>query len=214
MKILQVPDFAFEQSFVDQGYLLVAGLDEAGRAPLAGPVSAAAVILDLSKRPPWLDEVNDSKILSPGRRENLEAVIIREALAWGVGIISAAEIDEFGIARAARLAMIKAIRYLDPQPNAVIIDHFRLPECNLPQRGITRGDSRCLTIACASILAKVVRDRLMQQADELYPGYGFSRNKGYPTPEHLAALRNLGPCEIHRRSFRPLRPALEMACEF
>ena len=204
------PSYHYEYLFTKQGFSLIAGIDEAGRAPLAGPVAAGAVILDLSAIHPWLADVQDSKLVSARMRQKLESIIQREAISWGVGMVSSAEIDSFGIARAARLAMKKAVSLLKPPPQAILVDYFRLPEVNLPQQGITRGDSLSYSIACASILAKVARDRLMEEMDERYPGYGFCRNKGYPTLEHLEALKKRGPCPIHRISFRPLKPQLGM----
>lgn len=209
MKII-IPSYDYEQSFIKQGFLLVAGVDEAGRAPLAGPVAAGAVILDTTSKKPWLDDVRDSKLLSPRMRLKLESVIQREAISWGVGMVYSTEIDDYGIARAARVAMKKAIAQLNPPPHAILIDYFRLPEVNLPQKGITRGDSLSFSIACASILAKVARDRLMTEMDERYPEYGFCRNKGYATSEHLKALKKIGPCAIHRFSFHPLKPRMEI----
>lgn len=206
----QRPSYDYEYLFIEQGFTLIAGVDEAGRAPLAGPVSAGAVILDTSAVHSWLGEVRDSKLLSARMRCKLESIIQREAIAWGVGMVSHSEIDSFGIARATRLAMKKAIYKLEPQPQAILVDFLRLPEVFLPQQGITHGDNLSFSIACASILAKVARDRLMEEMDEHYPGYGFCHNKGYPTHEHLEALKKRGPCPIHRRSFSPLKPRLDM----
>jgi len=208
-----IPSFKNEKLFYSQGYVLVAGIDEAGRAPLAGPVSAAAVILKIKRRNGWLKEIRDSKLLPAIKRDRLAEYIRREAVAFGIGFSSNLEIDNNGIARATRLAMIKALDALTPSPQALLIDYFRLPEINLPQKGILHGDSVCLSIACASILAKVARDRLMDEMDELYPGYGFRHNKGYPTRFHLDCLRNLGPCPIHRNSFHPLKPRLDLCYE-
>ena len=205
-----IPDFSFEKEFVSSGYFLIAGIDEAGRAPLAGPVTAGAVILDLNLAGGWIDEVRDSKAISRSKRNRLEIEIKKSALAWGLGFSSNHEIDQHGIARATRLAMKAAIETLNPAPQAILIDYFRLPELNLPQKGIPHGDSLCNSIACASILAKVARDRLMDEMDIRYPGYGFSHNKGYPTPDHFKSLAELGPCPIHRQSFFPLKPRLNI----
>ncbi len=209
----KIPSFKFERLFASQGYLLIAGIDEAGRAPLAGPVTAGAVILDLDLAAIWLKDVRDSKLLSANKREYLEEIIKKQAISYGVGFVSSQEVDQDGIARATRIAMKKAIDMLKPQPDALIIDYFRLPEANLPQKGITGGDGCCLSIACASILAKVARDRLMIEMDRCYPGYGFSHNKGYPTPKHLESIKQLGPCPIHRRSFHPIKPRLGLVYE-
>jgi len=204
------PSFEYETVFVNQGYALVAGIDEAGRAPLAGPVSAGAVILDTAAAGRWLDEVRDSKMLSKSKREYLEPYIKDNAVSFGVGFSSCREIDAFGIVRATRIAMSRALHQLLPQPQALLIDYLRLPEVNLPQQGVLHGDGLCLSIACASILAKVARDRLMDEMDLLYPLYGFARNKGYPTPEHFCSLQKHGPCPIHRNSFGPLKARLEL----
>lgn len=208
------PSYTYELQFKDQGFTLIAGIDEVGRAPLAGPVAAGAVILDTSSMDGWLEEVHDSKLLSARIRQKLESVIQREAISWGIGMVSAAEIDDFGISRATRLAMKKAVSQLEPAPQAILVDYMRLPEINLPQKGITHGDSLSFSIACASIIAKVARDRLMEEMDERYPGYGFCRNKGYPTSEHLHALKEIGPCPIHRLSFHPLKPRLGICDDF
>jgi ribonuclease HII len=208
-----VPSFENEKLLNSQGYVLIAGIDEAGRAPLAGPVAAAAVILKIKRRNGWLREIRDSKLLSPIKREQLARHIRHEAVAFGIGFSSNLEIDNNGISRATRLAMLKAIDALTPRPHALLIDYFRLPESILPQKGILHGDAICMSIACASILAKVARDRLMDEMDELYPGYGFRRNKGYPTRLHLDRLRSLGPCPIHRNSFHPIKPRLDLCYE-
>lgn len=205
-----IPSFDYETVFVRQGFVLVAGVDEAGRAPLAGPVSAGAVILDLETAGTWLDEVRDSKMLSRFKREYLEPYIKENAMAFGVGFSSCVEIDTCGIVKATRMAMMRAIGQLAPQPQALLIDYLRLPEINLPQQGVLHGDGLCLSIACASILAKVARDRLMDEMDLLYPEYGFGHNKGYPTPEHFCSLQKYGPCPIHRNSFGPLKARLEL----
>jgi len=204
------PSFEYENGFANQGYLLVAGIDEAGRAPLAGPVSAGAVILGIDTAGKWLDEVRDSKMLSRSKREYLEPCIKEHAVAFGVGFSSCEEIDAFGIVKATRTAMARALQQLVPQPQALLIDYLRLPEINLPQKGVLHGDGLCFSIACASILAKVARDRLMDEMDLLYPEYGFCRNKGYPTPEHFCSLQKFGPCPIHRNSFGPLKARLEL----
>ena len=204
------PSYFYEYSFAEQGFTLIAGIDEAGRAPLAGPVTAAAVILDISSKPNCLDEVRDSKLLNHKTRLKLEGAIQREAISWGVGMVSNLDIDDHGIARATRLAMKQAVNKLAPAPQALLVDYFHLPEVNLPQKGVTHGDRLSISIACASILAKVARDRLMEEMDERYPKYGFCRNKGYATREHLEAVKKTGPCPIHRFSFNPLKPQFGM----
>ncbi|MFH1169913.1 MAG: ribonuclease HII [Chloroflexota bacterium] len=200
----RLPTFAEEKSLAAQGYWLVAGIDEVGRGALAGPVAAAAVILPAGIRTPWLKKVRDSKQLTPEAREFLCPYIQEAAVAVGIGMTSHEVIDARGIVRATRLAMKAAIKQLSPAPQYLLIDYLRLPEVRLPQKGIVYGDCLCLSIACASIVAKVARDRLMVQLDGDYPGYGLARHKGYCTNEHVACLRRLGPSPIHRQSFRPV----------
>ncbi len=182
--------------------LLVAGVDEAGRGPLAGPVCAAAVILDPARPIPG---VGDSKQLSPKRREALEVAIQSQCLAWVVAYASAAEIDAINILQASLLAMSRAVAALHPPPARVLVDGNQGPVCHCPVQTIIRGDALIPAIGAASILAKVARDRLMCQLDLDYPGYGFATHKGYPTLAHRAALRRLGPCPEHRRTFAPVR---------
>jgi ribonuclease HII len=183
----------------------VCGVDEAGRGPWAGPVSAAAVILD-PRRP--LDGLDDSKVLSAKQREALEPRIKTHALAWGVGFATVAEIAEVNILRATGLAMLRAVRALAVAPVFALVDGnyaFALP---CPVKTVVRGDSLSASIAAASILAKVARDRLMREMDDLYPGYGFASHKGYRAPIHARALLDMGPCAIHRLSWAPVRLAL------
>jgi len=176
-----------------------------GRGPLAGPVVAAAVVLPHGIENHWLKKVRDSKQLTVATRELLFKHIREDAAGIGVGCVESALIDEAGIVTATRMAMKLAIEQLRPLPDYVLIDYMTVPEVRLPQKGITRGDSISLSIACASIIAKVARDHMMEEYDGMFPGYGFGRHKGYGTQEHLACLRNMGPCPIHRRSFRPVR---------
>lgn len=178
-------------------------MDEVGRGPLAGPVVAAAVLLPRDESLPWLSQVRDSKLLSDAKRRELSSSLSQ--FPHGFGLVSQETIDREGILTATRLAMKQAIEALIPQPDFVLIDALRLPDLGLPQRGLIKGDCLCLSIASASILAKVHRDTWMEQADVLYPGYGFARHKGYGTEEHLAALRRLGPCPLHRHSFAPVK---------
>ena len=201
----EVPSFVEENRLRALGYQLVAGVDEVGRGALAGPVVAAAVILPEYPNARWLGLVRDSKMLTPKKRQYLSDCIRKEALATGVGVISHEVIDSRGIVWATRLAMKLALSELEPPPHSLLIDYLRLPEVKLPQKAIVGGDSKCLSIACASIVAKVARDRLMVDFDCDYPGYGLAQHKGYGTPEHLLCLRKLGPCPIHRRSFRPFK---------
>ncbi len=198
------PHFREEKDFHRQGYILVAGVDEAGRGCLAGPVAAGAVILSQRKRCGWLKEVNDSKLLSAEAREELYKAITSEATAFGAGIVSHSYIDTHGIVAATRLAMKLAIEELSPKPQALLIDFLRLPSFSLPQKGIVDGDALCVSIACASIIAKVTRDRLMRRLDSRYTGYNLAQHKGYCTAGHLDRLASLGPSALHRRSFAPV----------
>jgi ribonuclease HII len=198
------PSFKEEKLLRAQGYRLIAGVDEAGRGALMGPVVAGAVILPDVIRARWKDKVRDSKQLRPTERETLYECIKEKAVTVGTGVSSNATIDEVGIAKATRLAMIAAIKQLRPEPQFVLIDYFRLPETPLPQKGVVDGDSLCFTIACASIIAKVTRDRLVVAMAAEYPDYGFAGHKGYGTSEHLANLRRKGPCPLHRKTFHPV----------
>lgn len=189
------------------GHSLVAGIDEAGRGAWAGPVVAAAVILNLAEASN-LQEVNDSKQLSPRKRDALYQVIIDHCLAYGIGQGSVEEIDVIGILPATRLAMTRAVQALSPQPDALIIDAVRLPQVNKLQAVFNFADAISLSVAAASILAKVTRDRWLIELDAQYPAYGFARHKGYGTRIHQAALQSVGPCPIHRRSFRPISALL------
>ncbi len=198
------PTFDEERKLWRQGCRFVAGVDEVGRGPLAGPVAAAAVIFPPEFDATWLHQVRDSKKLSPKLREVLCQRIREIAVAVGIGMVSHEDIDDEGIVAATRLAMSYAIGQLSQPPDFLLIDAIALPELDIPQRHIIRGDARFLSIAAASIVAKVARDQLMTQLDSLYPEYGFARNKGYPTAEHLSRLRRFGPCPLHRRSFHPV----------
>lgn len=206
-----LPDLSQELTLFSAGYTYVAGLDEAGRGAWAGPVFAAAVVLplDRSDLADLLDGVRDSKLLSPARREALLPVIEDVAVAVGVGWADPAEIDELGIAPATRQAMAHALSGLNGQVSALLIDYVRLPEVDLHQRTLPKADARCLSVAAASIVAKVARDRLMEQLDEEIPGYGFAQHKGYGTRQHRQALAQLGPSPVHRMSWRPLQALSE-----
>jgi ribonuclease HII len=195
-----------ELRFVASGLPLVAGIDEAGRGCWAGPVVAAAVILppDLLADPQALNGVDDSKVLSPLRREAFFEQITTCALGWGVGIVPAHIIDTHGIMEATRAAMQIALLRLPVMPHALLIDAVTLSGWPCPQLALVRGDSRCLSIAAASVIAKVTRDRLMERLDSALPGYGFSTHKGYGTAAHEQALQHRGPSVQHRRTFRPL----------
>ena len=209
--MVQQPDLREEMTLYAEGYRHIAGLDEAGRGSWAGPVAAGAVILpiarpDLSQQ---LQGVRDSKQLTPRQRERLFGIIESAALAVGVGIVPPEKIDEVGIVPATRQAMNLAIAQLSPPPDFLLIDYLNLPELSIPQKGITRGDALSLSIAAASIMAKVTRDRLMVGLDARYPGYGFARHKGYGTPQHRECLVRLGSSPIHRLSYAPMRLMLQ-----
>ena len=199
------PTYREETVLLDQGFSLVAGLDEVGRGPLAGPVLAAVAVLPPRPRGRWVRMVRDSKQLTPKQRDQVMPYLRDVALALEVGASSPQEVDELGIAPATRLAMKRAVNALPLHPTFLLLDAFPLPEVPIPQKAIVKGDALCLSIAAASIVAKVTRDRIMRYQDELYPGYGFAEHKGYATGKHLANLRRLGPCPIHRYSFAPVK---------
>ena len=199
------PSFVEERRLSALGYHFVAGIDEVGRGSLAGPVVAAAVIVPCRIKAGWLKQVKDSKLLTPTKREYLFKRILKIAISVGVGEASYESIDAQGIVRATKLAMKLAIERLSPPPEFLLIDYLLLREVALPQKGIVNGDSLCFSIACASIIAKVTRDRLMVELDSSYPGYGLAQHKGYCTQAHVANLRRLGPSPIHRRSFHPVK---------
>jgi ribonuclease HII len=196
----------FEIDLWSQGYGLIAGVDEAGMAPLAGPVVAGAVILPQNYK---LRGLNDSKkILDPEKRDELAIQIKQDAVCWSVGIAEVEEIDKINIYHAGLLAMQRAVQGLSAQPDFILVDARRIPNCQTPQRGIIRGDALSASIAAASIIAKTTRDAHMLELDQLYSGYGLATHKGYPTPEHCRALKDLGALPIHRRSFARVRQAL------
>ncbi len=195
----------FEKKATEKGFHEIAGIDEAGRGPLAGPVVSAAVILPQAFS---VAEVTDSKKLSAKKRGRLYEEIYAHAVSVGIGIVDAAEIDRINILQASLLAMSMATHNLNPQPECLLIDGpFRIPS-RLPQKPITRGDTLSVSIAAASIVAKVTRDRLMETYNEYYPQYGFLQHKGYPTRAHKAAIRKFGFCPIHRRTFRGVKEYL------
>ena len=201
----------FEMELWETGHLHVAGVDEAGMAPLAGPVVAAAVVLPKAYKLKGLDD--SKKVLDPERRASLAVCVKRDAIAWGVGRAEVAEVDQLNIYHAGLLAMRRAVEALALVPDFVLVDARRIPQCPAPQRGIVHGDELSASIAAASIIAKTTRDALMAEYDRQYPGYGFAIHKGYPTPQHEAALRSLGACPLHRRSFAPVRLALGLEPE-
>jgi ribonuclease HII len=202
-----IPDLSEEYALHAVGHSRVAGLDEAGRGAWAGPVCAAAVVLPLDHDdlPTALDGVRDSKLLTPGRREALLPVIQEIAVAVGVGWGKPGEVDLWGVVSATRLAMGRAVTELEGQVDALLVDYLELPGLGLPQQSLPKADARCLSVAAASIVAKVERDRLMIAFEEAYPGYGFAQHKGYGTQQHRDALARLGPSPIHRVSWRPMR---------
>ncbi|MBN8458294.1 MAG: ribonuclease HII [Verrucomicrobia bacterium] len=197
-----MPDLSLEQTLRESGVARVAGIDEAGRGPLAGPVAAAAVVLPGGFSCPGLD---DSKKLTAARREALYDVLTNmPGLDWALGIASVGEIDRLNILRATHLAMARAVAGLAVPPDHCLIDGLPLPEFAWPHTGVVKGDSRSLSIAAASIIAKVSRDRMMRELDREFPQYGFAKHQGYGTARHLEALRLHGPCGHHRRSFQPV----------
>lgn len=191
--------YQFERELYKIGVKFIAGVDEAGRGPLAGPVIAGAVILPQEC---FISGLNDSKKLGEKKRFALEKEIKEKALAWGVGAAGAYDIDRINIYQATILAMTRAIKNLSVQPEHLLIDAIKLSHVNIPQTSIIKGDAQSASIAAASILAKCHRDRLMALYDERFPEYGFIRHKGYPTPEHIALVLELGPTCIHRTSFQ------------
>ncbi|MBM3952977.1 MAG: ribonuclease HII [Rhodospirillales bacterium] len=199
-----MPDFSFEDAALGEGYVRIAGIDEAGRGPWAGPVIAAAVVLDRVRLGPELREsLDDSKKLSPARRGELLGRL-RTCAQIGIGRAEVEEIDRLNILRATLLAMRRALDALAGPPDVALIDGNRAPELPCPARCVVGGDGRSLSIAAASIVAKVTRDAEMAALATAYPGYGWERNAGYGTAEHRAALLSLGPSPAHRRSFRPI----------
>lgn len=203
------PTLAFERGLWAQGLRYVAGLDEAGRGAWAGPVAAGCVILPpVDEVAAYLSGLRDSKQLTPAQRERWAERIRRIALAWGVGMASAEEIDRMGILAATRLAMQRALEAATLPAEHLLIDALALPDVPLPQHALIHGDRRALSIAAAAVLAKTARDALMREYDIRYPGYGFAHHKGYGVPAHREALRRLGPCSLHRRSFAPIAQAL------
>jgi ribonuclease HII len=202
------PAEEFEQEARRRGFRRIAGVDEAGRGPLAGPVVAAAVILPVHA---GLAGVDDSKQLSEDERERLYCVILEKAVGVGIGSADAREIDSLNILEATRLAMSRAIDDLAPSPDYVLTDAITLPAVRVPLRPIIKGDALSLSIAAASIIAKVTRDHLMAAYHETFPQYNFLSHKGYGTAEHLRMLARFGPCAIHRRTFTPVREAVASA---
>ena len=204
MPAADAPDFELETRLHRSGYLAVAGLDEVGRGTLAGPVAAGAVILPKKPRRKVFKLVRDSKQMSAPQRDEAYDLIVKSARSCAVGWADASEIDRYGIVPSVRLAMRRALGRLDERAQHLLIDALALPSTNLPQTSIVRGDSKSLSIAAASVIAKVERDRFMIDLAESYPGYGFESHKGYGTQQHLEAIRELGPSPAHRMTFRPV----------
>lgn len=200
------PNLKFESDLWDSGLQFIAGLDEAGRGALAGPVAVGAVILphdDKTLLSRTLGRARDSKQLTPLQRDSIAPAIKDIALAWSVGFADAEEIDSQGIVRATRLAAIRALHQFSISPQYLLTDfRLELPQLDISQTSIVKGDAQCLSIACASILAKTERDALMRELDERHPGYGLAKHKGYGTQAHRSALRRLGVSAVHRRTFR------------
>ena len=205
-----IPTLREELALLQSGHTAIAGLDEAGRGAWAGPVYAGAVVLPIDNPdlPALLDGVRDSKQLSPQRREALLPVIQEVAQASGIGWADSDEIDAQGIVRATELAMERALDDLEIHVDALLIDFIRLPGVDLPQRCLPKADIHCVSVAAASIVAKVSRDHVMAAMDKRFPGYDFASHKGYGTPAHQAALTQLGPSPIHRKTWRPIRSML------
>jgi len=190
--------YKFEREAFQQGIRYVAGIDEAGRGPLAGPVVAACVMLPENC---LIEGVNDSKKLSASKREKLYEIIMEKAISVGVGIVDEKTIDEINILNAAKLAMKKAVEQVAPAPELLLIDALELSDLYIPQKSIIKGDATCFSIAAASIIAKVTRDRMLDELDDMYPVYGFKKHKGYGTAQHIDAIKKYGICPIHRISF-------------
>ncbi|ACM60076.1 RNase HII [Caldicellulosiruptor bescii] len=190
--------FEIEEKLLNEGYRFICGVDEAGRGPLAGPVFAAAVVMDRKR---IIEGVRDSKKLTPKKREKLFEEIIKESIAYSVAMVDSKVIDEININNATFLAMKNAIENLKIEPDIVLVDGYKIPNLGFNQRAIIKGDRKSYSIACASILAKVSRDRYIVEISSKYPLYKFEKHKGYGTKEHIEILQKYGPCEIHRISF-------------
>ena len=188
-----------DKEFFDKGVKYIAGIDEAGRGPLAGPVVVASVILPQDS---MIEGVNDSKKISESKREKLYEIITKEAISYGIGIIYQNEIDEINILQATKKGLTEAIKQMDIKPNIIMVDALNgIDTLGIPYKSIIKGDAKCYSIAAASIIAKVTRDRIMREWDKIYPEYGFGSHKGYGTAKHIAAIREYGPCPIHRKTF-------------
>ena len=188
-----------DKEFFDKGLKYIAGIDEAGRGPLAGPVVVASVILPQDS---MIEGINDSKKVSEAKREKLYDLIINEAISYGIGIIYQDEIDEINILQATKKGLTEAIKQMEIKPNIIMVDALSgIDTLGIPYKSIIKGDAKCYSVAAASIVAKVTRDRIMREWDKIYPEYGFASHKGYGTAKHITAIKEFGPCPIHRRSF-------------
>ena len=188
-----------EKEFYDKNVKYIAGIDEAGRGPLAGPVVVASVIMPEDS---MIEGVNDSKKVSESKREKLYDLILNEAISYGIGISYQDEIDEINILQATKKSLTQAIQQMEIKPNVILVDALTgIDTLKIPYKSIIKGDAKCYSIAAASIIAKVTRDRIMREWDKVYPEYGFASHKGYGTAKHIAAIKEFGPCPIHRRSF-------------
>lgn len=205
MKKVIIDNYIFERKLHDEGYTLIAGVDEVGRGPLAGPVAATAIIMP---KDCYIEGVTDSKKVSPKKRKELKNQILEKAIAVSTIFINEKIIDEVNIYEATKLAMYQAINELDPKPDYVLIDAMPL-DLDIPHESIIKGDEKSFTIACASIIAKEARDELMDEFDQKYPEYGFKQNKGYPTKKHRNALLTYGVTPIHRRTYGPVKVAIQ-----
>ncbi len=203
------PTYDEEAALLEDGYAVIAGVDEAGRGSLAGPVMAAAAVLPVHPKGKWLLDIRDSKQLTPRRRLAALETMNEASATLATGSASADEIDTIGIIEATRAAMTRAIDALPVRPDFLLLDATLLPDVAIPQNSIIKGDAKCLSIAAASIAAKVTRDSMMRDLDDEYPGYGFAQHKGYATRQHLDGLEDLGACPIHRRTFAPVRRLTE-----
>ena len=188
-----------EKGFFNRGIHFIAGIDEAGRGPLAGPVVVASVILDPNS---MIEGINDSKKISENKREKLYDIITKEAISYGVGIVTQDEIDEINILQATKKGLTMAIQQMETKPNLILVDALNgIDTLGIPYQSIIKGAAKCYSISAASIIAKVTRDRIMREWDKVYPEYGFASHKGYGTAKHIAAIKEYGPCPLHRRSF-------------
>jgi len=200
-------DYKYEQNLIDRGYKFVCGIDEAGRGPLAGPLISAAVILDPEKIDSF-EIVKDSKMLSAKKRDEAFEIILANAKSWAIGVVSSDELDKHGLAFANKIAMKRAWKHLQIKPDYILSDYMARVYFETPFELIKSGDKKIISVAAASIIAKVFRDRMMCAFDIKYPGYGFEQHKGYGTKFHIERITQYGPCEIHRKTFEPMKAKL------